>query len=178
MGKATGTTLERSEPREDDEGHRHGPPPGGEGGYRAEPPASGTRGFFQQYKREQGKSIRWGTMACAGALIAWGAVFLYDQLQVYEGDEAWRLLITTGLPIAFGVALFALAWRVAFVSRTSSDFMIATEGEMKKVSWSSRREIIGSTKVVILFTLLMSVFLFVVDLAFQALFSGMGILKR
>ena len=178
MGEASGTTLERRGPREDDEGSRHGPPPGRDGGYRAEPPAGGTRGFFQQYKREQGKSIRWGTLACAGALIAWGAVFLYDQLQVYEGDEAWRLLITTGLPIAFGVALFALAWWIAFVSRTSSDFMIATEGEMKKVSWSSKREIIGSTKVVILFTLLMSVYLFVVDVGFQNLFRAMGILKR
>ncbi len=56
--------------------------------------------------------------------------------------------------------------------------MIATEGEMKKVSWSSKREIIGSTKVVILFTLLMAVFLFVVDLVFQSVFSGIGILKR
>ena len=105
-------------------------------------------------------------------------MFLYEQLQVYEGDEAWRLLITRGIPIAFGVALFALAWWVAFVSRPSSDFMIATEGEMKKVSWSSKREIIGSTKVVILFTVLMALFLFLVDLAFQTMFSGMGILKR
>ncbi|MEK7756461.1 MAG: hypothetical protein AAB385_04540, partial [Planctomycetota bacterium] len=128
MGEATGTTLERRGPREDDEGSSHGPPPGGDGGYRAEPPASGTRGFFQQYKREQGKSIRWGTLACAGALVAWGAVFLYDQLQVYEGDEAWRLLITTGIPIVCAVAFFALVWWVAFVRRTSSDFMIATEG--------------------------------------------------
>jgi len=178
MGEATGTTLERRGPREDDEGSRHGPPSGGDGGYRAEPPASGARGFFQQYKAEQGKSIRWGTLACAGALIAWGAMFLYEQLQVYEGDEAWRLLITRGIPIAFGVGLFALAWRDAFVSRPSSDFMIATGGEMKKVSWSSKREIIGSTKVVILFTVLMALFLFLVDLAFQTMFSGMGILKR
>ena len=117
-------------------------------------------------------------MACAGALIAWGAVFLYDQLQVYEGDEWWRMLITIVIPIVFAGVVFALVWWVAFVSRTSSDFMIATEGEMKKVSWSSKREIIGSTKVVILFTLLMSIFLFFVDLAFQAMFSGMGILKR
>ena len=178
MGEAKGTTLERRGPREDDEGSGHGPPPGGDGGYRAEPPAGGTRGFFQQYKPEQGKSIRWGTLACAGALIAWGAVFLYDQLQVYEGDEWWRMLITIIIPIVFAGVVFALVWWVAFVSRTSSDFMIATEGEMKKVSWSSKREIIGSTKVVILFTLLMSFFLFAVDLAFQAMFSGMGILKR
>ena len=183
MGEAKGMTLERRESRNDagaggDGGPRGGPPPGGGGDFRAGPPPGGARGFFQQYKPEQGKATRMGTLFCAGAMIAWGAVFLYDQLQVYEGDEAWRLLITTGLPIVFAVALFALVWWIAFVSRTSSDFMIATEGEMKKVSWSSRREIIGSTKVVILFTLLMSVLLFVVDLVFQALFSEMGVLKR
>lgn len=178
MGEATGTTLERRGFREDDEGPRYGPPSGGDGGYRAEPPAGGSRGFFQQYKPEQGKSIRWGTLACAGALTAWGAVFLYDQLQVYEGDEWWRMLITIVIPIVFAGMFFGLVWWVAFVSRTSSDFMIATEGEMKKVSWSSKREIIGSTKVVILFTLLMSVFLFVVDLVFIRLFNLIGILKR
>ena len=183
MGEAKGMTLERRESRDDggaggDGGFRQGPPPGGEGGFRAGPPSGGARGFFQQYKPEQGKATLMGTLFCAGALIAWGAVFLYDELQVYEGDEAWRLLITTGLPIVFAVACFAVVWWIAFVSRTSSDFMIATEGEMKKVSWSSRREIIGSTKVVILFTVLMSVFLFVVDIAFQAFFSGIGVLKQ
>ena len=59
-----------------------------------------------------------------------------------------------------------------------SDFMIATEGEMKKVNWSTRREIIGSTKVVILFTVLLALLLFVVDLSFQALFSWIGVLKK
>jgi preprotein translocase subunit SecE len=178
MGEATGTTLERRGFREDDEGPRQGPPPGGDRGFGGGAPPVAVGGFFQQYKREQGKSIRWGTLACAGALIAWGAVFLYDQLQVYEGDEWWRMLITIVVPIVFAGLFFALVWWVAFVSRTSSDFMIATEGEMKKVSWSSKREIIGSTKVVILFTLLMSLFLFVVDLVFMELFGGMGVLKR
>ena len=49
---------------------------------------------------------------------------------------------------------------------------------MKKVSWSSKREIMGSTKVVILFTLLMAFFLFLVDLLFQWFFSAIGVLKR
>jgi len=55
--------------------------------------------------------------------------------------------------------------------------MIATEGEMKKVSWSTRRELIGSTKVVIMFTIFLAVLLFFVDLGFQELFSRIGVLK-
>ena len=184
MGDTKTTTLERRESREDagsgggDDGSRGGPPRRGDDGFREAAPSGGARGFFQQYKPEQGKSTRMGTLFCAGALIAWGAVFLYDRLQVYEGDEAWRLLITTGIPIVFAALLFAVVWWIAFVSRTSSDFMIATEGEMKKVSWSSKREIIGSTKVVILFTLLMAFFLFFVDIFFQWAFKAIGVLKR
>ncbi len=159
----------------DDEQEQSLPPPppvrtrngGGDGG-----------GWFRQYKPEQGKATRMGTIFGAGALIAWGALFLYDRLQVYEGDEAWRLLITTGIPIVFAAVMFAVVWWVAFVSRKSSDFMIATEGEMKKVSWSSRKEIVGSTKVVILFTILFAVFMFAVDVVFQNVFSWIGVLKK
>ena len=40
---------------------------------------------------------RRGTFVGVGALIAWGAYFLFDHLRIYEGDEAWRLLITPGI---------------------------------------------------------------------------------
>lgn len=135
------------------------------------------RPFFQQYKPEQGRWTRMGTVIGGSAISAWGALYLYEQLQVYEGDEGWRLLITIGLPLVFATALFALSWWFAFVSPTTSDFMIATEGEMKKVSWSTKREIIGSTKVVILFTAFLAVFLFAVDIICQAFFSWIGVLK-
>ncbi|MCH9001912.1 MAG: preprotein translocase subunit SecE [Planctomycetes bacterium] len=55
--------------------------------------------------------------------------------------------------------------------------MIATEGEMKKVSWSSKEEVIGSTKVVIMFTFMLALFLFVVDMVFQQAFRLIGVLK-
>jgi preprotein translocase SecE subunit len=135
------------------------------------------RGFLTQYKPEQGKATRTGSFIAAGLLIAWGAWFLRERLAGYQGDEAWRLLITPGIPILVFVVLLALAWRVTFVNRGPSDFMIATEGEMKKVNWSSKKEVIGSTKVVIMFTIFLAVLLFVVDLAFKYLFSALGVLK-
>jgi len=134
-------------------------------------------GFLAPYKTEQGKNTRTGTMAAAFVLIAWGTYFLYDQLRIYEGDAWWQLLITVGIPLSFGIVAFAVSWWACFTNRTAGDFMIATEGEMKKVSWSSRREVIGSTKVVIAFTLLMAVFIFGVDLIFQAFFQWIGVLK-
>ena len=135
------------------------------------------RGLSRQYKPDQGKVTRTGTFVGAALLVAWGAKFLNDRLAGYIGDEAWRLLITPGIPILVAVVLGAIAWRISFASRKSGDFMIATEGEMKKVSWSTRREVIGSTKVVIMFTLLLAASLFFVDIIFQRFFSWIGVLK-
>ena len=54
--------------------------------------------------------------------------------------------------------------------------MIAGEGEMKKVSWSSRKEVVGSTKVVIITTFLMAAVLYAVDWVFATLFAQFGIM--
>lgn len=137
----------------------------------------GQAGFFTQYKPEQGKVTRTSTFIGMGLLIAWGAKFVSERLAGFEGDEGWRLLITPGIPILFAVVFGALAWHFTFVHRKASDFMIATEGEMKKVSWSSKGEVIGSTKVVILFTVLLAGLLFVVDILFQKLFTLIGVLR-
>jgi preprotein translocase subunit SecE len=99
-------------------------------------------------------------------------------LSGYKDVEAWwSLLISPGIAFFLTAALGALAYWVSFSNRKSSDFMIATEGEMKKVSWSSRREVIGSTKVVIVITILLAALLFLVDLLFQHLFRAIGVLK-
>jgi len=135
------------------------------------------RGKFEAYKPEQGKKTRWGTMIAFGALIAWGTYFVWEQLQVFEGDDQIALLVTAGVPLLFAVVCGAGLWWVTFSNRPAGDFFIATEGEMKKVSWSTRREVIGSTKVVILFTIFISLFLFVVDLVFQFAFRALGVLK-
>ena len=85
----------------------------------------------------------------------------------------WRWVVTVGLWGAAGLLL----WWVVGVHRKSCDFMIATEGEMKKVSWSSKRELIGSTKVVILFTAALATVLFMVDLIFMVFFNWIGVLR-
>lgn len=154
----------------------------GSGGAGSQAPAPGAGspaggGLFQAYKQEQGKWTRLGTFIGSALLSAWAAKFLYDQLQVFQGAESWRMIVTNVIPLVVLVALGGLSWWVSYGQRTMGDFMIATEGEMKKVNWSTRREVIGSTKVVILFTLLMAAYLFVVDVVFQNLFQAIGVLK-
>ncbi len=135
--------------------------------------------LLRKYKPDQGKYTRLGTAVGAGALIAWGAYYLSGRLTVFvpENSPALNNLITVVIPLVFALVLGALTWWGVYSNQKSSDFLIATEGEMKKVNWSTRREIIGSTKVVILFTALLSAFLFLWDFIWQQLFSAINILR-
>lgn len=56
------------------------------------------------------------------------------------------------------------------------DFLIATDGEMKKVNWSTMKDIRKSTTVVIFASLMLAASLFVVDFAFQWVFKQIGVL--
>jgi len=47
---------------------------------------------------------------------------------------------------------------------------------MKKVSWSSRKEVVGSTKVVIVTTLIVAMILYGVDIMFRLFFIRLGVL--
>ncbi|MBX3385536.1 MAG: preprotein translocase subunit SecE [Phycisphaeraceae bacterium] len=77
--------------------------------------------------------------------------------------------------VLLGGAVIAY-WFCALKPR-SSEFLIATDMEMKKVHWSTFPEIRGQTIVVIVFSLLVAAFLFTFDLGFQAFFRGIGVLK-
>ncbi len=162
--------------------NRENPP--GEGGFEPEHGGGGDvrrrveAGFLTAYKPELGRSTRTGTFVGAGLLIVWGAYTLHTHLVMFaEGGEWWRPLVSPGIPLAVAVVFLSVVGRIAFVIPRTSDFMIATEGEMKKVNWSTKREVIGSTKVVIVFVFLFAAVLFVIDLAFQELFKWMGVLK-
>jgi preprotein translocase SecE subunit len=50
--------------------------------------------------------------------------------------------------------------------------------EMKKVNWTSRRELIGSTKVVVSFMFLTAIFLFAGDMIFRLLMQLIGVLNK
>jgi len=163
------TAVPHAEPRS---GDRSPPVDAGSGGS-----GSGGGGFFKQYKPDQGKVTRMSTFAGIGLLVAWGAKVVHDRLSVIQGEEAWWVWVTGGVPLAFVVLIGGAAWWLVFSHRASGDFMIATEGEMKKVCWSSKNEIIGSTKVVIMFTIMLALTLFAVDAFFQIVFTSIGVLK-
>lgn len=58
------------------------------------------------------------------------------------------------------------------------DFLIATDGEMKKVNWSTRKDITGSTGVVIFASFFIAALLFGFDFIFKTIFQAMGVLVQ
>ncbi len=139
-------------------------------------PAAARRSFFDIYKPGQGYYTRLWSGISAGVLICWFAAFLYTKFELV-GEGTTTRYIQVGVAVATIVVFGLLCYWLLAINRKVCDFMIATEGEMKKVNWTSRKDIIGSTKVVVFVVVAMSILLFVVDLFFMLFFNQIGILK-
>jgi preprotein translocase SecE subunit len=160
-------------PDRDDRGQR--PPSAGVGG-----------GFFHLYKPGQGYWTRLGTALAAAMLLAFIAQWVYrtlrHTLKVDDVRNAAGQLVQTGFPVwsvsvtaALVAGLALLAWY--YLNKpVAVDFLVATESEMKKVNWTSRKELFGSTRVVIVFMFLISLVLFIFDLFFGYFFYLIGVL--
>jgi preprotein translocase SecE subunit len=138
--------------------------------------AAPSRGFFDFYKPGQGYYTRVWTGIASGVLICWFAYVLYEKFALVGAPETAKYIqvgAATASIIIFGLLGY---WALA-LNRKVCDFLIATEGEMKKVNWTSRKEIIGSTKVVIFVMLSLAIVLFIVDTSFILFFNGIGVLK-
>ena len=132
---------------------------------------------FELYKKGQGYYTRLGTAIGGGVISVLGCYSLYQRLDGITLDSPnAKTWIQAGVP---ALLLLILGWLVFKLVNTPkwADFMIATEGEMKKVSWSTKKEIATSTKVVLFTVLLLAVLLGVVDFAFAKLFETIGVLK-
>jgi preprotein translocase SecE subunit len=86
--------------------------------------------------------------------------FLY-----FEGKAAFAHLLPNAAilgPIIMAVAAFWLSWR-AVNFPMFADFLIASEAEMNKVSWTSRKRLIQDTIVVLTTVVLFTFFLLAID---------------
>jgi preprotein translocase SecE subunit len=125
---------------------------------------------FNIYKRGQGKYTRLGSGFGAAIVAALGCFKLYQRLQ---GSEL-GLWIETMLPVGvFVVLCFVIFWLAN--KPTIADFFVSSEGEMKKVSWSSKTEVAVSTFIVIVVVIIMAALLGLTDLGFLFFFDWLGI---
>ena len=135
---------------------------------------------FAGYKRSLGVRVR--RLTILGILIVGGtgAWSLWTQGAL---PDTWTLSMPFDMPpltvvahakdvIPVVIALVTLwiAFRAVNVP-DFAEFLIATEAEMNKVSWSSRKRLMQDTVVVLLTTLIMTLFLLVVDLFWGWLLS-------
>jgi preprotein translocase subunit SecE len=121
------------------------------------------------YKPGQGYWTRLLTAAGAGIILVFGLVWLANVLLLQPVPEA---IVIASVTVVIGGTLYWIMNRPRIVQ-----FLIDTDSEMRKVNWPSRREIYGSTWVVICGTILMAVLLFGIDSAFIWFFQLIGVLQ-
>jgi preprotein translocase subunit SecE len=127
-------------------------------------------------KPGQGIHVRWGTAMGAGLLALAGAHFIWLQLPAFDFG-AYQFYVRTLVPVVLLLAVaYLIFWAVGRSPKTV-DFFIATEGEMKKVNWSTRKEVWGATRVVIVTVMALAIILCVVDVVFMLFFTQIGVLR-
>ena len=128
--------------------------------------------IFDIYKRGQGKYTRLCSALAAAIIAGLGCLRLYQHLEAADWNLSprTRLWVTTMVPAGLFVALSLLIFYL--VNKPAiADFLIAAEGEMKKVSWSSRKEIAVSTFIVIVVVVIMAILLGTTDVGFYHFFD-------
>lgn len=132
--------------------------------------------FFRPYKPGQGFWTRLGTGLGAALIILFTIQFLYQTLPAWIPGlrrNGWQIYaILAVLTTALGLLTWWLINRPK-----NAEFLIATDAEMKKVNWTSRRELIGSTKVVVFFMFFIASVLFFYDVIFGYVFFLIKVLK-
>ncbi|MCE9532992.1 MAG: preprotein translocase subunit SecE [Planctomycetes bacterium] len=140
-------------------------------------------GWFSltSYKRNQGLKVR--RMTILGIIIVLGSgVYTLIHNRTIT-SENWTvtlpfvktsILLIPNAPFMIPLLLVALtiwfAWRVVNFP-VFADFLIATEAEINKVSWTPRARLIQDTIVVLITLFIITAFLFVVDVFWGKLLS-------
>jgi preprotein translocase subunit SecE len=122
------------------------------------------------YKPMQGWYARLYTALGLG-LIALAGAYQISQASL-EYAPVWRF----GIPAVFAIAGLWVIFRVVHFP-PFADFLIATEAEMNKVSWTTKDDLVRATTVVLSTVVVMAVFLFVVDRLWTFILQMIGVLK-
>ncbi len=124
------------------------------------------------YKPSQGWNARLWTGIGLGLIVAAG---LYRFYQTFLVDQ-YTVTVAFTVPVVIGVVLAWILFRILHYP-PFAEFLIATEAEMNKVSWTNWNELKRATAVVLVTVLVMSVFLFGVDLVWSRLLQLIGVLR-
>lgn len=126
------------------------------------------------YKTGQGYWTRMLSAVGGALILAAAAHWVWSQLSLLQWEG--RIYVQAAAAAAILIAGGALLYYLIGLRPRTTDFLIATEGEMKKVAWPTRREVTGSTWVVVAFLFLMVGLLFASDYVFATAFQLAGVL--
>ena len=150
------------------------------------------QGWFTRapYKRLQGQRVRRGTILGILVLAGCGIYTLLAHRALVTASKHWEVVIPfTGgstwivlpdiqftVPILLALGSLWFAYRVVNYP-TFADFLIATEAELNKVSWTTRKRLYQDTIVVLVTVILLTIFLFIVDLLWGWGLEKVGVLN-
>jgi preprotein translocase SecE subunit len=150
------------------------------------------QGWFEAkaYKRSQGQMVRRGTIVGILTLAGCGIFTMLRHNTLAAASRDWRVVLPfTGgrsltllpsvaltLPLVLAALSLWLAYRIVNLP-VFADFLIATEAEVNKVSWTTRKRLIQDTIVVLVTVILLTVFLFVVDQAWAFVLTRIGVVQ-
>jgi preprotein translocase subunit SecE len=129
---------------------------------------------LQIYKKEQGKYVRVSTAVGAAVVLLVVCYYAWLLLERHlpggattpgadaEAGVPYKVYLEYAIPAVMFAAL-AVVGLFYMNKPVVVDFLIATESEMKKVSWSSRAELVGSTAVVLVTVFLLALFIWLAD---------------
>ncbi len=132
------------------------------------------RARMRVFKAGQGRWTRVVAYVAVGAMAVFGAWVFYQysfpssspwELSIWQADLFGKMLAIK--PVLFpsvGIFLTALLVAHLYLNRSKpADFLIETEGEIRKVAWPARKEYLGSSAVVVVVIIILSLYLFAVD---------------
>lgn len=143
------------------------------------------------YKPSQGQRVRRATLLGLLGLLFFGIYTLINSGLLEGSGRNWIFRVPfTGtiftilpdvrltMPLVLSAVFGWLAYRLVHMP-TFAEFLIATEGELNKIAWPTKRSLWQDTIVVLATVLLMTVFLFVVDVAWGKILSHpwVGVLR-
>jgi len=129
------------------------------------------------FKPGQGFYTRVCSAVGLGLLACMGGMWLAPQ---FSGRRILGLepIYTQAAVVVLAIAIVAaIGYWLIGVKPRAVDFFIATEGEMKKVNWSTRKEVTGSTTLVIGFTIFLAALCFLLDYVFAVVLQWVGVLE-
>ncbi|MFP4055962.1 MAG: preprotein translocase subunit SecE [Candidatus Brocadiia bacterium] len=122
------------------------------------------------YKKGQGTAARGIAGLVAVLLGTWAAHRMW-----YYGAPTWPVPLRGGLTALVALLFGGVPLCLVLFHRGVVDLLIETQQEMRKVAWSPRHQVVGSTVIVVVTVVLLSLFIFVTDYVVALLNHFLGL---